>query len=252
MPFFTKPLAKAVANSHRCRFGHTFRGSFGFTVESPLPPFIPDVLFEDQQPEPPYERRVVERIVRGIAHAAEATDQRSTTPIVDGYESGLNANMCDALIEMSEQVPIDELIFSVDWSPKIPESPFFYNFDSIGISGETVNILKSARTQLRSMEESKGVTIEGRVVLLKSDSSPWEDEPDDEHTVVIAWIDPNGKTVRTRVILSPSNYLEACDAHMKGRNVAVSGLLERRGKYTRLSRPHDFGLGSQKSLFEAE
>jgi len=98
------------------------------------------------------------------------------------------------------------------------------------------------------MEESRPITIDGRVVLLKSDSQPWEDEPDDLHTVVIAWLDTDGKAVKTRTVLAPADYITACNAHMQGLTVSVSGTLERRGKYTRLINPESFGLGRQGTL----
>jgi hypothetical protein len=251
MPFFVKPGAKAKAAGERCRFGHTFRGSFGFTIESPLPTFIPSPLFDEEPAEVPFERRVIERVYKGIANARQATLDRDITPIVDNYETGLNANMCDALKEMSESVSREDFVFSVNWSPKIPESRALAELSDIRLNAASREYLEQASIQLRSLEESREVTIEGRVVLLKSDSSPWEDEPEDEHTVVIAWLDADGKAVKTRVVLSPTNYLEACKAHMEGQGVSVSGTLEKRGKYSRLTKPRDFGPGSQRNLFPA-
>jgi hypothetical protein len=35
-PFFLRLRKEAIEYADGCRFGHTFRGSFGFTVESPL------------------------------------------------------------------------------------------------------------------------------------------------------------------------------------------------------------------------
>jgi hypothetical protein len=251
LPFFVKPGAKAKATGERCRFGHTFKGSFGFTIESPLPPIIPSPLFDEDPAEVPFERRVIERVYRGIANARQATLNRDITPIIENYETGLNANMCDALKEMSESVSREDFVFSVNWSPRIPESMALAGLSEVRLNAASREYLEQASIQLRSLEESREVTIEGRVVLLKSDSSPWEDEPEDEHTVVIAWLDTDGKAVRTRVVLSPTNYLEACKAHMEGQGVSVSGTLEKRGKYSRLTNPHDFGPGSQRSLFPA-
>jgi hypothetical protein len=118
----------------------------------------------------------------------------------------------------------------------------------ISIGQSAVEYLEAASKQLRRLEESRSITIDGRVVLLKSDSQPWEDEPDDPHSVVIAWLDAEGKVVRTRVVLAPADYLTACNAHVQGLTVSVSGTLERRGKYTRLLNPERFGPGLQAIL----
>ena len=37
-PFFLRVKKEATQYADACRFGHTFRGSFGFTVESPIVP----------------------------------------------------------------------------------------------------------------------------------------------------------------------------------------------------------------------
>ena len=120
----------------------------------------------------------------------------------------------------------------------------------VRIGPEAVEYVEAAAKQLRASEPPKDLTIEGRVVLLKSDSAPWEDEADDHHTIVIAWLDANGKPVKTRIILQPTDYLLACDAHKGGKTVSVKGMLERRGRYTRLANPTAFRWGSQMSLLD--
>jgi hypothetical protein len=38
LPFYSRATKKAITHTEHCRFGHTFVGSFGFTIESPLAP----------------------------------------------------------------------------------------------------------------------------------------------------------------------------------------------------------------------
>jgi hypothetical protein len=248
LPFYSLPTKKAVAHSDRCRFGHTFAGSFGFTIESPIAPQLQDSLIAEVAV-PPFERRVMERLYRGLTQLKQATDAHDLAEIVTNYTTGLSANMCDALLEITGEANDREVAFAVDWSPKIPEDrELVRGFSDILIGPASVEYLHAASKQLRRLEELRPLTIEGRVVLLKSDSQPWEDEPDDPHTVVVAWIDTDGKLVKTRVVLAPADYLAACNAHLQGLTVAVSGTLERRGKYTRLFNPTSFGLGQQGVL----
>lgn len=248
LPFFSRPTKKAVAHADHCRFGHTFSGSFGFTIESPLAPAIQDPLLAEVAA-PPFERRVMERLYRGLSQLKEASDTHELAPVVTNYVTGLSANMCDALLDITGVGLNREVIFAVDWSPKVlgdlalREQP-----KEVSIGPQAVEYLQAASKQLRRMEDSRSITIEGRVVLLKSDSQPWEDEPDDPHTVVIAWLDTDGKVVKTRVVLAPADYITACTAHMQGSTVSVAGTLERRGKYTRLLNPEQFGSGRQSTL----
>lgn len=248
LPFYTRPTKKGKAHSDHCRFGHTFAGSFGFTIESPIAPQVQDALVAEVAV-PPFERRVMERLYRGLGELKHATDSRDVTGLIANYTTGLSANMCDALLEITSNVGELEVAFSVDWSSKVAENKEFNGpKEGILISQTSAEYLKTASKQLRRLEESRPLTIEGRVVLLKSDSQPWEDEPDDPHTVVIAWIDVDGKLVKTRVVLAPADYLTACSAHVRGETVSVAGTLERRGKYTRLLNPKRFGSGLQRSL----
>ena len=253
LPFFSRPPRKAIVHTEHCRFGHTFAGSFGFTVESPLALETQQPLISGSAP-PPFERRVMERMYRGIQDLRQATQQRELSPIVNDYVSGLNANMCDALLDIAENGTDLEVAFRLDWSPKVPVTV------GVDVSGQdvalvgpdSVEYLQSASKQLRRLEESRPVTIEGRVVSLKSDSEPWEDEPENPHTIVVAWIDTDGKSIRTRVTLASEQYMLAGASHLRGRSVSVSGTLERRGKYTRLLNATNFVQGRQLSLLEQE
>lgn len=253
LPFFSRPTRKAIMHAEHCRFGHTFVGSFGFTVESPLAPEMQDPLIAGAAP-PPFERRVMERMYRGIQDVQRATEERNLSPIIHDYTAGLNANMCDALLEISDNATDLQVSFRMDWSPKIPANAKLSgeNPEVATIGPESIEYLQSASKQLRRLEESRPVTIEGRVVLLKSDSEPWEDEPENPHTIVVSWLDSDGKAIRTRVILAPEEYLFACEAHMRGRSVSVSGTLERRGKYTRLLNASNFSQGRQLNLLEKD
>lgn len=245
LPFFTKPTKVAAKHVHHCRFGHTFDGSFGFTVESPLLPALQGTLTPDMPP--PFERRVVERIYHGLGLVQQSVEESRIDPLVQHYDSGLNANMCDALVKMREKVTDLRVEYSVDWSPKLPVPS---SARAVSIGPDAYTYLQEAARALRSTAPPRPVVIQGRVVMLKSDSAPWEDEPTSPHTVVIAWIDAEGKPIRTRVVLQPQDYLLACEAHTKGATVSVEGTLERRGKFTRLTEPKNFERGRQLNLLE--
>lgn len=248
LPFYSRATKKAITHTEHCRFGHTFVGSFGFTIESPLAPEVQTDLIPGVAA-PPFERRVMERLYRGLDQLTQAVRAADLAPIVTNYATGLSANMCDALLEITQSGTNQEVSFAVNWSPRVVPAPDLALLSQgISIGQSAVEYLEAASKQLRRMEESRQITIEGRVVLLKSDSQPWEDEPDDLHTVVIAWLDVDGKAVRTRAVLAPADYITACNAHMQGLTVSVSGTLERRGKYTRLVNPERFGLGLQGNL----
>ena len=149
---------------------------------------------------------------------------------------------------MREKTPDLSVEYRVLWSPKIEHIPTEGEPAAVKLGPASYEVLVEASRQLKKIEPPKDMLIEGRVVMLKSDTPPWEDEVKSPHTVVVAWIDPEGKATRTRVLLQPADYVLACDAHKNGRMVAVQGTLERRGRQSRLSNPKDFKLGAQMSL----
>ena len=106
------------------RFGHTFAGSFGFTILSPiinLPlPYNQLKLFPEEAPPAPItpiERRVMERIVRGLSITGQAVKNRDAQLLLREYASGFNGNMCQSIVKMSQdkRMPIEYKVF---WSPR--------------------------------------------------------------------------------------------------------------------------------------
>ena len=111
---FRRTLKEAIQYSETCRFAHTFRGSFGFVIESPVgvndaPPL--DGFDEDV----PLERRVVERLVHGFSSIEEASLFEDSS-LITGKASGLSANMCDALADLLEDMDVSKIKFEVDFS----------------------------------------------------------------------------------------------------------------------------------------
>jgi hypothetical protein len=66
--YFSRLKKKGTEYAEHCRFGHTFKGSFGFTIESPVGPNPEPVLPEMEQAQSfPFERKVMHRLARGTA-----------------------------------------------------------------------------------------------------------------------------------------------------------------------------------------
>ena len=92
----------------RYRFGHTFAGSFGLTVEAPIrgePVVMRQLSLAPEEADDivvmPIERRVMERIARGLRATHDARQYGNIDLLVREYPSAFNANMCRALAEMS-------------------------------------------------------------------------------------------------------------------------------------------------------
>ena len=250
------PAKKAVRSF---RFGHTFSGSFGFTVES--------IVTDQQQlslsvsdrdvPENnskvpreftilPLERRIMERIVRGLISLNQAVIRNDPSFIVRSYNEGLNSNMCRAILQMSQNKNLS-LEYKVLWSPKIKPSEDVVNFSGITIDDHEFSYLEEALRELRRFAPEE-TTIIGKVTALISRHDPLGSE-DTPRLVTIRWSNRGvvGRPVDVGVILNKDDYIKASTAHIEWKNVSISGSILRMGNEWQLVSPHDFQILSDDS-----
>jgi len=241
-PTAYRPRITETAKKHAesCVFGHTFKGSFGFTVETPLPigarrdvPLLPPERIDR-----PFERRVTERLAAGIRDLAEAARLQSIEILLEHAPSGLNSNMCEELLVIGETANGSPTTYSIGWSPEWPVLKDLTDFAPVRIDERGYRCLQSFIREVRPPEESAELTIEGRVVIMESRQPPLFDD-EEEHKIVVA-AEVEGRRRNVHVALSAAEYRDACDAHLEGNDVSIEGVLEKRGKYWTLTAPSGF------------
>jgi len=245
--YFERTLSIGKEQIQHFRFGHTFPGSFGFTIESPIskPPqiFQPALVgSEESHPPIPVERRVVERITRGLLTVQEAERKQNSEEISQRFEIGLNANMCGALLNMARGTPDIEFEYTVIWSPRWKPSQDVIEPGPIRLQGNAYRYLDEAARLLHpaleiahepeEIDHIQEITIQGKIVALNSA------RPDDR-TVTVLW---KGQG-RIRISLALEDYQTACNAHRDGYKISITGTLIRknRGTWT-LTNPHDLNV----------
>lgn len=241
--YFTRVDGVAQRYAEECRFGHTFRGSFGFTVESPVGPntIVPG---EAPPPAPPLERRAVQRLARGLRLIEGAIAHEDPGEIVRGYEVGLNANACEELAALVEvphagEVRLD-IVFSPEWG--VPEdvgaAPSFEIRHAL-----SAEIMREAAKALRHSDDERRRTIIGLIRTLHSNENPSDlFSISGTQDVIVEWASEEHGLIRVRVSLPPEEYLQAVDAHKTGRIVSIHGELKPPGRFWRLENPRDFTL----------
>ncbi|MCW2395306.1 MULTISPECIES: hypothetical protein [unclassified Sphingobium] len=243
--YFLRLKKEAAEYADRCRFGHTFRGSFGFTVESPLQQNDQIALFGIAT-SPPFERRVIQRLTRGLKLVAEAVAADSTAPITSSPSVGFSANVCEQLASLVEQTSQGGIAFDFSFSPEwssqdLPSEPR----ESFFVGRPQVEVIKAAAKELRSQIQSWTETVYGRVTRLATAADP-SDLTDlmGDREVAILWSSEELGDITVRCSLSPTDYLKAVEAHAAGKPVEVSGTLERRSRRWILLEPSGFTLHS--------
>ncbi len=95
-----------------CRFAHTFRGSFGFVVETPP---LPEATNVTPLPSMTFPRRVMERLATGFDLVRQGVANDDITTVSNNYREGLNANLCETVIKMSGRASRTSTEFSVNF-----------------------------------------------------------------------------------------------------------------------------------------
>jgi hypothetical protein len=240
-PFFEKTGSVSAQFTKHCRFGHTFRGSFGVTVECPVTVAeTPALPMDGNEPIIPFERKVIERVASGLLTLRGAINDETVEPMIAGYQKGFSANMCRALAEVYERADGRRIEIDISWSPELPSSsekkwkPFVFE-------GRAYEFARVAAGELEKVEKFPDSVVEGRVVGLKSETPPGLDQQEEfDHVITMFWERERDQLIRIRVPLSPTQYMQACDAHKEGRSIRIYGVPQKQGKFWTLTKPHDF------------
>jgi hypothetical protein len=242
LPFIDILNGTSQKYGDNCRLGHTFEGSFGFTIESPVGPNT-ETKEQLVTPPPPFERRVVERVARGLSYVESAEDEASPVPLLDTFERGFNANMYDRFAELMEGTTASTLSFKFSFSPAWPVSDELRARET-KISAAAIPIMREAAKTLRRVEEPGPIVIEGIVFRLESSGNPSDLlHPIGSREIIVRADNLASGVVNVPMRLLPVDYLVAVRAHETGRRVRVVGNLRRLGPRTlELQGPSDFTI----------
>jgi hypothetical protein len=224
LPYFDKPSISGQHHAELCEFDHTFHGSFGFTINSPIKAGLQFDMF-DNSVETPFERRVMERIIRGLEDVEKSVHKDNADYIVENFETGLNSRMCESLLSLlnykSRQVE-----FSIDWSHTLEAAEDIRHKNKWRLGSAAYEVIEYAAEELRKVEPHDVVII-GKVVTLHSTKNPRLDS----HflgSVTVKHIF-EGKYVNVKINLNSEGYTLAVEAHLKGIPIRLEGKLFRKG-----------------------
>lgn len=236
--YFKRVRKEAQSYAGGCRFGHTFRGSFGFTLESPLPEPQKNVF---GGVDAPFERRVIERLIRGLASIDSAVAQRDPEILASGYLDGWNGNICDEFLKLYAATKQSKVSFNVAWSPEIPLNINDDTARSFVVSPQKIEFIQEAAMRLRAREEEMVETVVGKVVILKS-----EDDVNaligGDGEIAVRWNHDELGKIKVYMRLSNEEYKIAIQAHEQGRNISARGTLEKPGKFWRIDELEHFRM----------
>ena len=230
---FDHPFRVGREQAQHFQLAHTFRGSFGFTIESNMADTSQHTL-QDSYSSLPLQRKVLERITRGLLFTKSAQQKQNPEEISQNFEQGFNANMCKAVVDMLQEMQDTQVVYSVSWSRHLPPSQDVAQVTPILLDRETSHYLQEAAQYLeqtadKDLEDDR--TLEGLIISLSS-------EKPNERIVTIS----SEEWGKISFSAQPDEYTAACNAHQEGRVISVRGKLTKPGKRRPwiLLSPHDF------------
>jgi hypothetical protein len=223
--------------------GPGWYGSYIAHIYVPLKRPSDDFSWDDTNP---FQRKVVLRILRGLANLREAETEQSLEPIINNYNKGLNLNMCNALKDVTDAGMGNKVIINAILEPAYKTPP----------DVSTKFILSPTRKRyldeaIIAFKESPQGSVEERsisgvpTILSRPESI-------EKGTIRLKWYHPDiDKTITISVDLDKDNYQQAIIAHRDKKNVFVVGDLELAGKQWYLINSRDFRVIPDDTRSEA-
>lgn len=249
-PYFRPGLASPASMpvTEHFRFGHTFLGSFGFVIEAPVVirqrTVIQHPIFADADTAdlvlPPLERRIMERIIRGLLRVKRVPQDHDVKALLEGYTTGFNSNMYQALLGMApkNRAPLE---YSIRWSSVVRPSEDVQPTEPIRLTKINYEYLGYAAQELKKVRPEP-VVIRGHVESLSATDNPRG--LGTERSVIVRWENrpDSARSIKVVMGLEGDAYVLAHQAHIDWATIEVTGELGQTGTILRLWNPKNFRI----------
>jgi hypothetical protein len=223
------------------KFGQTEHGSYVITIVSPVSTPLGGQN-EGLFPDPPFGRKVIQTLATAVAEVRNAALRTAGNGKITEFDAavrcGVSANLCDAIVGISE-ISIDSgFNIDISWATTLP-APIAPQ-GAIGIPHDAMNIIKEAARHFRETNPREDYQLEGIVVGLKK-------EPDSEirNVRVLALVDEKPKKVSINV--SAEQYQVAQRAHYHHKSLICVGELVKDGQMLYLRQLKEFRIASDEN-----
>ncbi|WP_321430373.1 hypothetical protein [uncultured Methanolobus sp.] len=223
-PYYASPLSTGSDYSKKCRFGQTFRGSYGITIEVPIDETLsPDGTL-------PLGRRISERIIKSLKLVEKEVEFGDVEPI---YKDSINGNLCSLLIELLK-VSEGDIEYSANLSPLYEPSDEIKDISTVNIKHANIAYLKEVYDRMhKDTELIPDVTIQGVITELKHEFQ--ESNEDSDYNIIISGTHDGSNDHDYHVTLKKDDYIKACHIHTtsiekKKEPVEITGNIRRTRK----------------------
>lgn len=217
--------AKSLLNNFK--LAQTEKGSFVLNVDIQVIDEAKEQMAFDEWDIPaPFEHKVVERIGKAISQVDAIVNNQSqiTETAKDAFETGITANMCDALLKMRPTFDGDKVSTTIRYASSLTQK-----------TGQIEHIEMRTNHFLIIDELSKiyrdKITVQEVALIGIIRSLTKKNDTEGNLQTIKLYTTFEGTPHTVTVILSDAQYRMACDAHRDGLIVEVFGELDTSERY---------------------
>lgn len=218
-PICFKASSTAKSYLENFKLAQTELGSFIINIDiKVVDENSEQMILEDCNIPKPFEHKVVERIYNAISQVDSVVmqDKTLTQITANGFQSGITANMCDALLKMKPSVGDVEIDTTIRYASALTRTTS--ESKHIVVKSNHFWALSEISKIYRDKVEIQDVTLTGIVKSLSKRGH-------DEKTIrLVTQYEGNWHTIS--MDLSSEDYIIACNAHRDENEVEVSGILD--------------------------
>jgi len=226
-PYFNQRRGEVNEFLSKLRMGHTERGSFIVTLQTPIAPIIPEspALF-DAEPlitEESFGRQATVRLCSLISEANTIANEPESNTLIQSIARGMSANFFEALADITNVCGEAGTNLDMTWAAVRPIQSAWNIKNRFIVEKEKVETLREAGRTLRTRMPETDVEVTGYVITLH------KDENADKGTIKL-----NDVVSRPMRVISAEldlkRYNQAIEAHKNMDIVAMKGDLQKGGR----------------------
>lgn len=233
-PYFLKTSKNSYEKLSKYKLAQTAVGSYIFNIEIDSQQYEQIGITDQGEMESTIseERKVIRRIQNGIRDIKEKDINEL---FKDGYKKGLNANMCDALMNLNIDNATDIKIESkVKWSDLGTKPTDIV--EKVVLEKSDFYIVKAVAEKYKETNDVE-CSIEGKIIRL-SNRRNLHGNTIERNIVIQTEVD--GKYKNVTVELGANDYIKACEAHKQDNDISISGKLSKKGKIWVINNSRNF------------
>jgi len=210
-----------------CKFTHTWRGSFGVTVQAPL--LMPSIGLSENIPDT-LGRKSTKLILNGIKLINAAVKTKSHNYILDNIKQDREFLIFNNFPELQENLKSNSIEYSIETSPLIMIDKNKYNESKININNTSLRYIERAIDELKKNDNELTIELVGFPEKIKSEKKYLLNGLDGDRRVTVKGVSRDIDYASLTMSLSLEDYKKAIKAQEIPRDVKVKCKVKKKNK----------------------